>query len=62
MIIPYYSRACLMLDSNATSNSVTVENNMASRVIILVVLLAARFAVLVGYSITRLFFNEGNND
>ena len=51
-----------MLDSNATSNSVTVENNMASRVIILVVLLAARFAVLVGYSITRLFFNEGNND
>lgn len=50
------------LNSRATNNDGTSNSNLSSAAIIIIVLVCAGFAVLVGYSTTRFFYNQEDGE
>jgi len=61
MIIPHLFAASSTLETRATNDNGTANSNLSSGIIILLVLVAAGFAVLVGYSTMRFFNNESDS-
>lgn len=62
MIIPQHFYAPSTLYARATNDNGTTNSNLSDGAIIVIVLVAAGFAVLLGYSTTRFFYKRDDND